>query len=321
MQKLKQIKFNLLVDNVPVRSLAELRENFNISDIHEYFLSGQLVNWLTSRNCIAEAQSVAAIDKNTSLEEYLPKLLNVLGCDSAVSQDAVQLFLFETQERVKQKKLILDQQEKIEKTLVKGIQCYQACCLRLIELQDDFSQVKAAVNTLLNHYGPLFQMDYMRFFEMMLEKCPLAIFAVLMNEKYRNYFLVKKDQESVSSLAAAFDKEVAEFAKGKTTNYSPMDKLVLQVGDMIVDRDHQWYQKGYLKIIGGPENNTEGQWDRVTNKKVMIIYSLNASLQIWQNYDKDLIYQGTDDEERFPIFDTLEQRTNTDKSIILYMEI
>lgn len=320
MQKLKQIKFNLLVDNVPVRSLAELRENFNISDIHEYFLSGQLVNWLTSRNCIAEAQSVAAIDKNTSLEEYLPKLLNVLGCDSAASQDAVQLFIFETQERVKQKKLILDQQEKIGETLAKGIQCYQDCCQRIIELQDDFSQVKAAVNTLLNHYGSLFQMDYMHFFEIMQEKCPLAIFAVLMNEKYRNYFLVKKDQESGSSLTAAFHKEVVEFAKAKLV-YSQQGKLDLQVGDMIVERDHPWYQKGYLKIIGGPENNTEGQWDRVTNKKVMIIYSLNASLQIWQNYDKDLIYQGTDDEERFPIFDTLEQRTNTDKSIILYMEI
>lgn len=320
MQKLKQIKFNLLVDNVPVRSLEELRENFNISDIHEYFLSGQLVNWLISRNYIAEAQAVTAIDKSTPLEEYLPKLLHALGGDSAACKDVVQLLIFETQEREKQRELILKQQEKVGETLAKGILCYQACCQKIIELQDDFSQVKAAVNTLLNHYGPLFQMDYMHFFETMLEKCPLAIFAVLMNTKYRSCFLFKNDKDSPSLLSSTFDKELDEFSRGKTV-YSQVDKLVLQVGDMKVDQNHQWYQKGYLKILGGPENNTEGQWDRVTNKKVMIIFCHNASLQVWQNYNKNLIYQGNDGEERFPILDTLEQRTNSQTSIVLYMEI
>ncbi|MCQ2372712.1 MAG: DUF6273 domain-containing protein [Phascolarctobacterium sp.] len=44
------IKFNLYCDGQPIRSLEDLRENFNIDDIYEDYQSGQLVKWLQSRN-------------------------------------------------------------------------------------------------------------------------------------------------------------------------------------------------------------------------------------------------------------------------------
>ncbi|MCQ2372711.1 MAG: DUF6273 domain-containing protein [Phascolarctobacterium sp.] len=44
------IKFNLYCDGQPIRSLEDLRENFNIDDIYEDYQSGKLVKWLQSRN-------------------------------------------------------------------------------------------------------------------------------------------------------------------------------------------------------------------------------------------------------------------------------
>lgn len=45
----KTIKFNLILDDKPVRTIEDLRENFSIEDILELYNNGLLQSWLEVR--------------------------------------------------------------------------------------------------------------------------------------------------------------------------------------------------------------------------------------------------------------------------------
>ena len=69
-------KFNLLVDGQKVRTLEELRKNFNLEDILAYFYSGKLQNWLSSRDYKHELDQVKDIASSNKLD-VSSKLLDI----------------------------------------------------------------------------------------------------------------------------------------------------------------------------------------------------------------------------------------------------
>ena len=64
----KPIKFNMKVDSVPVRTMEELIEHFNISDVVELYESGTLLRWLQAREYLDYAEKIRQIDMETPLE-------------------------------------------------------------------------------------------------------------------------------------------------------------------------------------------------------------------------------------------------------------
>lgn len=70
-----------MMNDEPVRSLEELRKNFDIEKVIEYFNDGKLVKWLKQRRYEDEAEKIAA------LEEADPsKLCEILGAEYDKSQ-------------------------------------------------------------------------------------------------------------------------------------------------------------------------------------------------------------------------------------------
>ena len=69
-------KFNLLVDGQKVRTLEELRKNFNLEDVLEYFYSGKLQKWLASRDYKHELDQVKDIASSNKLD-VSSKLLDI----------------------------------------------------------------------------------------------------------------------------------------------------------------------------------------------------------------------------------------------------
>ena len=69
-------KFNLLVDGQKVRTLEELRKNFNLDDVLEYFFSGKLQKWLASRDYKHELDQVKDIASSNKLDVN-SKLLDI----------------------------------------------------------------------------------------------------------------------------------------------------------------------------------------------------------------------------------------------------
>ena len=60
----KTIKFNLILDNYPVRNIEGMQEHFSMEDMLKYFDNGLLLRWLDVRGYEKEYEKVSAIDKN-----------------------------------------------------------------------------------------------------------------------------------------------------------------------------------------------------------------------------------------------------------------
>jgi hypothetical protein len=72
----KKIKFPLEMDNgVMVRTLEELRENFNLEKVANYFISGKLITWLNDRYYESEAIQVGEL--NSSSLDFKKKICEI----------------------------------------------------------------------------------------------------------------------------------------------------------------------------------------------------------------------------------------------------
>ena len=64
----KTIKFNLICDDKPVRTIEDLQENFSIEDVLKYYQNGLLLRWLEVRGYEAEYKKVSEIREIEALE-------------------------------------------------------------------------------------------------------------------------------------------------------------------------------------------------------------------------------------------------------------
>ena len=74
------VKIALRMKNdVPIRTIEELRENFDLAKATEYFLDGRLLKWLDGRYYEEEAEKVRNLNKDD--EKFAKKLCAVLGVE------------------------------------------------------------------------------------------------------------------------------------------------------------------------------------------------------------------------------------------------
>ena len=60
-----------LKDNLEVRTLEELRDNFDLEKAVEYFHSGELLQWLEDRFYDDEADAIRELDGDDSITEIV----------------------------------------------------------------------------------------------------------------------------------------------------------------------------------------------------------------------------------------------------------
>ena len=76
------VKFPLLMNGVEVRTLDELKNNFDVESVVGYFNDGRLIIWLRARHFDDEADKVAKLNKNDSALHK--KLCEIFGVESEV---------------------------------------------------------------------------------------------------------------------------------------------------------------------------------------------------------------------------------------------
>ena len=74
----KTIKFNLICDDKPVRTIEDLQDNFSIEDVLKYYQNGLLLRWLNVRGYEAEAKKVSEINATEDLE-IIKELIKIFG--------------------------------------------------------------------------------------------------------------------------------------------------------------------------------------------------------------------------------------------------
>lgn len=74
----KTIKFNLICDQKPVRTIEDLQQNFSIEDILAYYHNGLLIRWLKVRGYAEELKKVTAIVETEDIG-IIKKLIEIFG--------------------------------------------------------------------------------------------------------------------------------------------------------------------------------------------------------------------------------------------------
>ena len=77
----KTIKFNLICDDKPVRTIEDLQDNFSIEDVLKYYQNGLLLRWLNVRGYEAEAKKVSEINATEDLE-IIKVLIKIFGVEA-----------------------------------------------------------------------------------------------------------------------------------------------------------------------------------------------------------------------------------------------
>ena len=213
MKHLKAIHFNLQFrvgeETVPVHTLAELNSCMNINDLYEYFKSGQLARWLKVQEESEKAARISSLRKDADIRETIMSIFDILGLDFTTNEivEAIDSFLYPME--IEKRKIQLERSlNKVDEIIKKDFADYTRLLREIIEHAEDFPAVKSLVRTLLNKYPEQFKLDYVRFYSVMAEKCPLAIFTVLMEEKWRDYFLPTDENHNTlfyGELAGQFD--------------------------------------------------------------------------------------------------------------------
>jgi hypothetical protein len=330
----KTIKFNLICDDKPVRTIEDLQENFSIEDVLKYYQNGLLLRWLEVRGYEAEYKKVSEIREIEALEivKELIKIFDIEADEKKVEEGVYMLqFLEERKE--------LCEAYKQDSFKAQGIiDDYQTGFIQLIdgiiENPNDVARIKANIAELMSGYKWAMDLNHRQLFWELKELSPLAIMCFLMNDEARKYYLpmpVRKDnvsdeaEKKVIIAAAAVDvafvkKEDDSIAVSyDIENNVDKHNMYKAICSMLKSSDFVSRLGDNLNIFAGV---TDGYWkDLETKGKKYMIISMGSG-----DYVRSAGLQGgdlasTDIENEFVIVDGIDYKSNSSSRQLLYMEV
>lgn len=127
----KKIRFPLQMNGTDVRTIEELRENFDLSSVLGYLTNGKLVTWLEDRYYDNEATAVRAL--STDETDLNQKLMSILGVSDDVKTEEIDLE--EIQRR--NEKLMLLRQITDDEEIIDNVDCVAFNQDELYDILDD----------------------------------------------------------------------------------------------------------------------------------------------------------------------------------------
>lgn len=290
----KTIKFNLILDNYPVRNIEGLQEHFSIEDMLKYFENGLLLRWLNVRGYDEQYAAVEAIDKSFDRKEIvtsLVKIFEVGEMDIADIEKAIGILTYLDEE--KELNAIYKENAYAKKQIVDDYHSgYIALIMHMEENKDNMALLKADAIQMEREYFRLFELNHYELYFCLLESAPKAIFAILTRDVFRKFWI---GEEANVRIYSSVKTELLATAKAKE----------ILGGD--------------LKIV---KRNTQAMWDPIERPdvKVMVI-SLEARIFIKNagNFSEKL--GAPDINNKLVIFNGLEYQCNNENYELLYMEV
>lgn len=329
----KTIKFNLICDDKPVRTIEDIQENFSIEDVLKYYQNGLLLRWLEVRGYESEYNKVSDIREIEALEivKELIKIFDVEADEKKVEEGVYMLQFLEErkelceaykQDSFKAQGIINDYQTGYEQ-LIDGI----------IENPNDVARIKANIAELMSGYKWAMDLNHRQLFWKLKKLSPLAIMCFLMNDEARKYYLpmpVKKDNASDAdeeekkaniAVAAAFVKKEDDSTAVSydTENNADKRNMYNAICSMLKASDFVSSLGDNLHVFAGV---TDGYWKDIETKgKKYMIISMGSG-----DYVRSAGLQGgdlasTDIENKFVIVDGIDYKSNSSSRQLLYMEV
>lgn len=290
----KTIKFNLILDNYPVRNIEGLQEHFSIEDMLKYFENGLLLRWLNVRGYDEQYAAVEAIDKSLDRKEIvtsLVKIFEVAEMDIADIEKAIGILTYLDEE--KELNAIYKENAYAKKQVVDDYHSgYTALIMHMEENKDNMALLKADAIQMEREYFGLFELNHYELYFRLLESAPKAIFAILTRDAFRKFWI---GEEANTKIYSSVKTALLATAKAKEI-----------LGDD-------------LKII---KRNTQAMWDPIERPevKLMVISIVKGTfIKNAGNFSEKL--GNTDVNNKLVKFDGLEYQCNNETYELLYMEV
>lgn len=290
----KTIKFNLILDNYPVRNIEGLQEHFSIEDMLKYFESGLLLRWLNVRGYDEQYAAVEAIDKSFDRKEIvmsLVKIFEVVEMDIADIEKAIGILTYLDEE--KELNAIYKENAYAKKQIVDDYHSgYTALIMHMEENKDNIALLKADAIQMEREYFGLFELNHYELYFRLVESAPKAIFAILTRDAFRKFWI---GEEANVRIYSSVKTALLATAKAKEI-----------LGDD-------------LKIV---KRNTQAMWDPIERPgvKLMVISIVDGTfIKNAGNFSEKL--GNTDVNDKLVKFDGLEYQCNNETYELLYMEV
>ena len=240
----KTIKFNLILDGNQVRTLDGLRENFSVEDIIGYYEKGILARWLKVRGYDKEFDAVEAISDVSNIKDKIKSLIKIFNVETDDTKIEEGLEIIEYGMFMKELNAMYAEQAYEKKAILEDYhKGYELLINHIIENKDNMSALKASAKFLENEYYGLFKLESGNLYGRLLKNAPKAIFALLMCDAFRQYWL---------------SDTASDWLKHSIND----DLLAPSKATAILGDD--------LKVV---ERNTDGVFDEIVSgdKKVMLV--------------------------------------------------
>ncbi len=290
----KTIKFNLILDNYPVRNIEGMQEHFSMEDMLKYFDNGLLLRWLDVRGYEKEYEKVSAIDKNADKKAIiteLVKIFEVVDLDDSEIEKAIGILSYLDEE--KELNAIYKENAFGKKQVIDDYHSgYTALVMHMEENKDNMAVLKADAIQMEREYFGLFELNHYELYFRLLVSAPKALFAILTRDAFRKFW-------------------IGEEANAKIYTSVKSSLLTTSKAKEILGDD--------LKIV---KRNTQAMWDPIERPEVKLMVINIASGTFIKNagnfYEK---LGNTDVNDKLVKFDGLEYQCNNASFELLYMEV
>ena len=289
----KTIKFNLILDNCPVRNIEGLQEHFSIEDMLKYFENGLLLRWLNVRGYEKQYAAVEAIDKSLDRKEIvmtLVKIFEVVEMDAADIEKAIGILTYLDEE--KELNAVYKENAFAKKQIVDDYHPgYAALVMHMEENKENMAVLKADAIQMEREYLGLFELNHYELFFRLVESAPKAIFAILTRDAFRKFWIGEEANDKIYTCVKRL---------------LTADKAKEILGDD-------------LKIV---KRDTQAMWDPIERPEVkLMVISIVSGTFIKNAGEFSEKLADTDVNNKLVKFNGLEYQCNSASYELLYMEV
>lgn len=311
----KTIKFNLICDGKPVRTIEDLQNNFSIEDVLAYYNNQLLHRWLHVRGYDQELESISAIT-STEPTEIIKELIRIFDVATDEAKVDESIYMLKYLEERKELCAIYEQENY---SITHIIEDYEAGYRRLVdeilENPDDAAKIKANIAEMVSNYSWILELNHRDLFWLLREESLLAVMCLLMNEKSRRYYLPEYIYDENGD--HMFD-ENGEFALD-TDEDEDKYEMYEEICDLIRQDDFSDALGENLKVFVG---KTDDYWKDIEpeGKRYMIISMDDGDIvRSSGKFRGDLKFEDIEDE--FVIIDGIDYKSKSNTHQLLYMEV
>lgn len=304
----KTIKFNLICDDKPIRTIEDLQDNFSIEDILKYYENGLLLRWLNVRGYKDEEKQVSEIESKDMLE-IAKKLIRIFEIETDEQKIAEGVYMLQNMEERKALFEVYKQDDLKMQSVIDDYESgYRELVVGILENPHDAAKIKANIAEMVTNYRWAFKMNHRELFYELKNNSMLAVMCLLMNEYSRKYFLPTEN--------IAEDSNVTSHS---TKYYADKDQMYNEICGMIKTQNLSNELGDNLHSFAGV---TDGYWKDIETKgkKYMIISMEPGNIVRSSGVHGEELHV-SNIENRFVILDGIDYKSDFPTAQLVYMEV